>query len=77
MYESVQSPPTVDRSDPLVVSCDTCTMRRSPACEDCLVTFLCGGATETAVIFDFHEQRAVKLLAKAGMVPTLRHRAVS
>ena len=52
-------------------------MRKSPACEDCLVTFLCGGASETAVIFDIHEQRAVKLLANAGMVPTLRHRAAS
>ena len=61
--------------DPLVISCTTCAMRQSPACEDCLVTFLCGGATETAVIFDIHEQRAVKMLAKAGMVPTLRHRA--
>ncbi len=63
--------------DPLVVSCDTCAMRQSPACGDCLVSFLCGGATETAVIFDIHEQRAVKLLAKAGLVPTLRHRAAS
>lgn len=48
-------------------------MRHSTACDDCLVTFLCGGATETAVIFDIEEQRAVRLLAKAGMVPTLRH----
>ncbi len=63
--------------DPLVISCTNCSMRKSPACEDCLVTFLCGGASETAVIFDIHEQRAVKLLANAGMVPTLRHRAAS
>ncbi len=61
--------------DPLVISCTNCVMKESPACDDCLVTFLCGGATENAVIFDIHEQRAVKLLAKAGMVPTLRHRA--
>lgn len=59
--------------DPLIISCTTCAMHESSACGDCLVTFLCGGATETAVIFDIHEQRAVKLLAKAGMVPTLRH----
>lgn len=64
-------------SEPLVVSCDTCVMRHSEACADCLVTFMCGDATETTVIFNIEEQRAVHLLAKAGMVPTLRHRAVS
>ena len=64
-------------SEPLVVSCDTCVMKHSDACGDCLVTFMCGDATETTVIFDIEEQRAVRLLANAGMVPTLRHRAVS
>lgn len=64
-------------SEPLVVSCETCVMRHSDACGDCLVTFMCPDATETTVVFDIEEQRAVQLLAKAGMVPTLRHRAVS
>lgn len=64
-------------SEPLVVSCETCIMRLSDACADCLVTFMCGDATETTVIFDIDEQRALSLLANAGMVPTLRHRAVS
>ena len=64
-------------SEPLVVSCETCVMRFSEACADCLVTFMCGDATETTVIFDIDEQRALRLLANAGMVPTLRHRAVS
>jgi hypothetical protein len=64
-------------SEPLVVSCETCVMRHSDACDDCLVTFMCGDATETTVVFNLEEQRAVHLLAKAGMVPTLRHRAVS
>lgn len=64
-------------SEPLVVNCETCVMRHSDACDDCLVTFMCGDATETTVVFNLEEQRAVHLLAKAGMVPTLRHRAVS
>lgn len=64
-------------AEPLVVSCDTCVMKHSAACEDCLVTFMCGDTTESPVIFNLEEQRAVHLLAKAGMVPTLRHRAVS
>jgi hypothetical protein len=51
-------------------------MQKTPACDDCLMSFLCGDPHETAVVFDLAEQRAVRLLANAGMVPTLRHRAV-
>ena len=61
---------------PLVISCDTCVMQKTSACDDCLMSFLCGDPHETAVVFDLAEQRAVRLLANAGMVPTLRHRAV-
>jgi hypothetical protein len=52
-------------------------MRETDACSDCLVTFMCGDSHESAVVFNLEEQRAVRLLANAGMVPTLRHRAVS
>ena len=61
---------------PLVISCDTCVMQKTSACDDCLMSFVCGDPHETAVVFDLAEQRAVRLLANAGMVPTLRHRAV-
>ena len=61
---------------PLVISCDTCVMQKTSACDDCLMSFLCGDPHATAVVFDLAEQRAVRLLANAGMVPTLRHRAV-
>ena len=60
----------------LIISCDTCVMQKTSACDDCLMSFLCGDPHETAVVFDLAEQRAVRLLANAGMVPTLRHRAV-
>jgi len=63
-------------TEPLVISCDTCVMQKTPACDDCLMSFLCGDPHETAVVFNLAEQRAVRLLANAGMVPTLRHRAV-
>ena len=63
-------------TDPLVISCDTCVMQKTPTCDDCLMSFLCGDPHETAVVFNLAEQRAVRLLANAGMVPTLRHRAV-
>ena len=67
----------ITSQSPLVISCDTCVMRSTAACDDCLVTHMCGDAQQTAVVFNFEEQRALRLLANAGMVPTLRHRAVS
>ena len=67
---------TNQSQQPLVISCDTCVMQKTSACDDCLMSFLCGDTHETAVVFDLAEQRAVRLLANAGMVPTLRRRAV-
>lgn len=64
------------KENPLVISCDTCVMQETDACDDCLVTALCGGREESAVVFDLEEQRALRLLANAGLVPTIRHRAV-
>ena len=61
----------------LVISCDTCVMRDTEACQDCLVSVLCADAEDEAMVFDFAEQRAIKMLAQAGLVPTLRHRAAS
>lgn len=58
----------------LVISCDTCTMRATDACDDCLVTALVD-APEGAVVFDLEEERAVRLLVRKGMVPTIRHHA--
>jgi hypothetical protein len=60
---------------PLVIDCDTCTMRHTEACADCLVTFLCedGGRTG-AVVIDAAEAHAVTLLTRAGLAPALRHR---
>ncbi|MEK7424201.1 MAG: hypothetical protein AAB131_10215 [Actinomycetota bacterium] len=55
------------------ISCDSCVMQHTSACSDCVVTFICDAA-DSAVMFDLAEQRAVRLLASAGLVPTLRHR---
>lgn len=65
---------------PITISCDTCVMQHTDACDDCVVTFLCQHdqpiqlGHEQAVVFDLAEQRAVRLLAAAGLVPTLKHR---
>lgn len=68
---------TTPRSMPggeLIIDCDTCVMRRTEVCGDCVVTFLLERDERGAVVLDFAEVRAMKLLADAGLVPTLRHR---
>ncbi len=59
------------------INCDTCVMRASAACDDCVVSFFCDESSEPAVVLNLEEQRTLRMLANAGMVPTLRHRAVS
>jgi hypothetical protein len=59
---------------PLTIDCDECSLQGTDACDDCVVTFLCGRLPHEAVVIDVAEVRAVRLLASAGMVPMLRHR---
>jgi len=61
--------------EPLIISCDTCVMVATSACDDCMMNCLVDTRHDGAVVLDFEEQKAVRLLAKAGLVPTLRHRA--
>jgi hypothetical protein len=61
----------------IVIDCDDCVMQATPACADCVVSHMCGTAEHSAVVLDLAEQRAVRLFADAGMVPTLRHRAAA
>jgi hypothetical protein len=61
-----------DMSD-LTISCDECRMQHTSACDDCIVTFLCGREADDAVIIDVEEARALRLLTDAGLVPRLRH----
>ena len=61
----------------LIINCHDCVMRATPACTDCVVTFVCESSEHSAVVFDLAEQRAVRLFAEAGLVPTLRHRATA
>lgn len=59
----------------IVIDCQTCVARDTDACTDCMVSYLCRDEPSTAVVFDLAEWRAVRVLADAGLVPTLRHRA--
>ena len=57
----------------IIIDCDDCIMRRTSACDDCVVTFLCERESDDAVVFDVAEARALRVLATAGLVPELRH----
>ena len=57
----------------LSISCDDCIARSTDACADCVVSFICDREPDDAVIIDVDEERAVRLLAGAGLVPGLRH----
>lgn len=60
---------------PLRISCDTCVMHATAACDDCVVTFLCGREPDDAVVIDTEEWRALRTLRSAGLAPPLRHQA--
>ena len=57
----------------LTISCDDCTMQHTSACDDCIVSFICGRDADNAVIIDADEARALRMLTDAGLVPSLRH----
>ena len=62
----------------LIISCDTCCMRATATCADCVVTHVLSPAASEAaatesVDLDDEEMRVVRLLVRAGMMPTLRH----
>jgi len=60
--------------DSLTIDCDTCVMQDTPACTDCVVTYLCGEReVEQAVVISLDDFRAMRALAEVGLVPELRH----
>ncbi len=63
-------------SDPLVIDCQDCIGPSVGACDDCVVTFLCERDPDDAVVIDVNEERALRLLADAELVPRLRHRPI-
>jgi hypothetical protein len=64
-------PPEPD--GPLTIDCDECAMQGTVACDDCVVTFICSREPGEAVVVDVAEERAIRLLSDAGLLPGLRH----
>ena len=60
-------------SGSMIISCDTCCMRATATCADCVVTHVLNPVAAESVSLDGDEIRVVRLLVKAGMMPTLRH----
>ena len=58
----------------LTIDCDECAMQHTDACGDCVVTFICSREPGEAVVVDVAEERAIRLLSGAGLLPGLRHR---
>jgi hypothetical protein len=67
---------TTDTTEAITIDCDHCVMRRTSTCDDCVVSFLLSTDDRDALVLDLAEQRAVRLLSAAGLVPELRHRPV-
>jgi hypothetical protein len=59
-------------TDALTIDCDCCQLQNTDACDDCVVSFLLGREADDAVVIDADEARAMRMLERAGLVPTLR-----
>ncbi len=59
----------------LTIDCECCALRDTAACDDCVVSFLLEREPEDAVVIDADEARAMRMLERAGLVPTLRFSA--
>ena len=62
-------------SDPgpvVVIDCDMCVRQHSDECDDCVVSYLVDHDPATPVVFGRQEQKAVELLADAGLIPRSR-----
>ena len=66
------APSGLDAAGDLTIDCDCCTLRNTTACDDCVVSFLLEREPEDAVVIDADEARAMRMLERAGLVPTLR-----
>lgn len=64
---------TTPTTTPITIDCGECVMRATSACDDCVVSFVVERDPGTALVIDVAEERVVRMLARAGLVPELRH----
>jgi hypothetical protein len=61
------------RDEVLRIDCDECTLDGTPACVDCVVTYLVDREPGRAVLVRPREVATLQLLAAGGLAPVLRH----
>ena len=64
--------PILETEGELTIDCDCCALRNTDACDDCVVSFLLEREPDDAVVIDADEARAMRMLERAGLVPSLR-----
>lgn len=55
----------------MLISCDDCRMQNTDTCDDCVVTFLLD-RPDGAVVFDAAEERALREMSRAGLLPPVK-----
>jgi hypothetical protein len=55
----------------MIVDCNDCSMQGTDACDDCVVSFILD-RRDGAVVFDAAEERTIRAMTKAGLLPLLR-----
>jgi hypothetical protein len=56
----------------LTIDCDQCSLQGTNACDDCVVSFLLDREPDDAVVIDADEARAMRMLERAGLLPSLK-----
>lgn len=57
----------------MLISCDTCVMQHTDHCQDCVVMAVMDQSPRTGgLLVDADEERAIRELAKAGLIPEIR-----
>ena len=60
----------------MLIQCSSCAMQHTVHCDDCVVRVLLAPAVRRAgVVVDGEEERALRELARAGLIPAIRMRA--
>ena len=60
----------------MLIQCSACAMQHTVQCDDCVVRVLLEpAARKSGVVVDADEERALRELAKAGLIPEIRMRA--
>lgn len=59
----------------MLIDCDSCQMQNTAHCRECVVAAIVEPAPrEGAVVVDIEEERALRELARAGLIPQIRMR---